>query len=467
MRCDIEVDYVALDQLSTKLKSISTDMRHIDDAADFSPADFGNGVLLDAVRRFSNGWRDGREQLNDGVEKLAETVAGIAVEYERLDKRFREGGTTTPAPTNGRSLAGAPPVSGVAPGWGPSAGGSPIGPSSGVGDTLPSPGVGPASGRDGYAVRPAEPPPPSEPLSPPPEGPPPDPPDDPTSETPDPRVIELLDQRVAEIDLHLAWIGDEIGRNEGDTEALSTRRDELLAERGRLERIHELLGDLTTTPPGVNEPVVEVPDAEGPLTPNGPAYIEIIDVDAGRNGHLVVVAGDPSTAAQTVVHVSPSNGGWGQVLSGHRLGDPAAWSLVDAVPPESGGSTTSAGTAVVSLFDSGGSGDGPPGSGPTPVRRAGERMSTTLASIAAGDEVSCVVHETDVPILREAIRNGAAVDAVAIVDGSPASVSDLRGRGIPAAAVDGTGASALPDNPTASDPLARLLELIRRASGGS
>lgn len=91
---DLRADLDALDALANRLGGLVGDLERVDGREDFSEEDFGPGVLLGAVRRFAEGWRDGRTEITDGLRDLGKTLTGYVGELRKYEGTFAGGGSS-------------------------------------------------------------------------------------------------------------------------------------------------------------------------------------------------------------------------------------------------------------------------------------------------------------------------------------------------------------------------------------
>lgn len=403
---DLRVDPDALDKLATDITRIASKLRAVDQKEDFLPEDFGNGVLLSALHKFTSGWKDGRKEIVEDINALSDALKEAAQNYRELDMCFNPDGTNS---TNDRPEPEPQTETTTTPGSTPGGGGD--------GGTRPRPGAGPGSsgvGSPGPTVARSEAgagivvptpgdrtTPPTEPGQDPNPGPGAGP--IPTRSPQIDDVIRIIGDRNDEIERRLGWIGDELDRNEGDTLELINERERLIGERDRLERIRTLLDteseltvDGSPTPPdpyatvdptttGIDDPEVHASrDLPGPGPTPVPGVrsplmnqtVRPVIIDPTTDGRLVMWIGDPQNADNMITVLSRCNGDWDQVLGGDRLGDPNAWRLADAAATQAdtaatrpdgttpSGATTAhvatgtlvgnPTTAVLNVFDAGG-----------------------------------------------------------------------------------------------------------------
>ncbi|MFN8053631.1 MAG: hypothetical protein U0Q22_19510 [Acidimicrobiales bacterium] len=108
---DLRANYDRLDEMASQLSKIGDRLKAVDDKDDSSADDFGDGVLLAAVRKFVKGWRDGRTEITEGIDGLSANLKKAADAYRKYDEAFKKDGSTparTPLPT-GRNA--------TRPGW--------------------------------------------------------------------------------------------------------------------------------------------------------------------------------------------------------------------------------------------------------------------------------------------------------------------------------------------------------------
>lgn len=99
---DLEVDLTGLESLSGRLDGIRQSLRSTRDTVDAVRGDLGSGELADALDRFEEHWRDGRERLDASAEALGTMLRESVRAYRSADDQLahaieapRQGPTVT------------------------------------------------------------------------------------------------------------------------------------------------------------------------------------------------------------------------------------------------------------------------------------------------------------------------------------------------------------------------------------
>ncbi len=82
---DLEVDLDGLDALAGRLDTIRSTLAATRSTVDAVRGDLGSGELADALDRFEDHWRDGRERIDGSAQTLTTMVRASVTAYRDAD----------------------------------------------------------------------------------------------------------------------------------------------------------------------------------------------------------------------------------------------------------------------------------------------------------------------------------------------------------------------------------------------
>jgi hypothetical protein len=87
---DLEVDLTGLESLSGRLEGIRQSLRGTRDTVDAVRGDLGSGELADALDRFEEHWRDGRDRLDASAQALGTMLRESVRAYRSADDQLAQ-----------------------------------------------------------------------------------------------------------------------------------------------------------------------------------------------------------------------------------------------------------------------------------------------------------------------------------------------------------------------------------------
>lgn len=91
---DLEVDLAGLDAFARRLDRICDALQGAEDVLRGYDDALGDGTVVEALRRFENRWRDGREKIVDNATTLSTMVTESVATYRRTDADLASSLTT-------------------------------------------------------------------------------------------------------------------------------------------------------------------------------------------------------------------------------------------------------------------------------------------------------------------------------------------------------------------------------------
>lgn len=92
---DLEVDLDGLDAFGRRLERICDALDGAERVLRGHDAAIGDGTVVDALHRFEDRWRDGREKIQDNATTLATMVTESVATYRRADADLASSLTTS------------------------------------------------------------------------------------------------------------------------------------------------------------------------------------------------------------------------------------------------------------------------------------------------------------------------------------------------------------------------------------
>ncbi|MFD0630278.1 hypothetical protein [Catenulispora yoronensis] len=87
---DLVVDVDALDTFGTQLESIRTRMNAARDWTHQYDGQMGAKEVEDALHDFSNGWRDGRKEIDGSLQALSQMLTNSAENFRQADQNLAQ-----------------------------------------------------------------------------------------------------------------------------------------------------------------------------------------------------------------------------------------------------------------------------------------------------------------------------------------------------------------------------------------
>lgn len=85
-----DVDLDGLDALAGRLETLAASFTPVDQSEDFSAAQVGHATALEALRRFTSGWKDGRKRIKGRSEDAAALLNHAAQGYRAVEDSLVE-----------------------------------------------------------------------------------------------------------------------------------------------------------------------------------------------------------------------------------------------------------------------------------------------------------------------------------------------------------------------------------------
>ncbi|MFB7493944.1 hypothetical protein ACFC09_04425 [Streptomyces sp. NPDC056161] len=88
---DLVLSLAGLDTLAGRLRSIKKrmdDTRHVD--RKLGDGELGSSSAFDAMEAFMDGWKDGREEIDAGLDNVAKSAQEIVDKMTKLDDELRK-----------------------------------------------------------------------------------------------------------------------------------------------------------------------------------------------------------------------------------------------------------------------------------------------------------------------------------------------------------------------------------------